>query len=224
MDSTTQVVADFNLRYPDVGTTAAERLLNMVHKRIISRLAIRETTRDISLTDGTREYDLNEADTHIRAAYYIRSATAGDYKELIPRSVDWMDEFNDGWRASTDESEPNEYYVASLIDSDTSKKRIGFHQIPPTTTSGGYPVVRLYVVQNATLSGADTIPADLLDSQIYLDGMSWLYAKEQGLPSEQKWFQDFEFQIHQNRAHIDRMNRHDPNIFYPSWASGQGVV
>lgn len=224
MDSVTQVCADFNARYPDVGTTAAERLFNMIHKRILARIGIRDTTAIISLTAGTREYDLAEANLQIRVAHYVRSASEGDFYEIRETSTDALDELDEGWRGRATQSEPRAFYVTSVVDSDTSEKKIGFVEIPPTTTSGGYPNVTLYVTQNAVLSGSDTIPAALQDSQIYLDGMSWLFAKEQGLESRDYWKAEYEKRCHEELAFIKRMARKDPTIYFPNWARGRQVI
>lgn len=224
MDSVTTVVSDFNSRYSDVSSASAERLFNMIHKRILARLGLRDTTATISLTAGTREYDLAEANLQIRVAHYVRSANDGDFYELRETSTDALDELDEGWRGRADRSEPHCFYVRSVVDADTSEKQIGFVELPPTTTSGGYPNVTLYVTQNAVLSGSDTIPAALQDSQIYLDGMSWLFAKEQGLESRDYWKAEYEKRCHEEMAFIKRMARKDPTIYFPSWVRSKSVV
>src|SRR3990167_8936425 len=107
MDAASQVITDLRERFPDVGTDAkALRLINMIHKRIVSRLGIRDTTLDISLTDGTREYDLAEDAVQIRAAFYVSSATAGDSHELIATSLDKLDITDGAWRRRANEEKP----------------------------------------------------------------------------------------------------------------------
>lgn len=222
MDTATTVVSDFTtFRYSDISTANALRLFNMIHKRILARLGIRDTTLDISLTDGTREYDLAETAMQIRAAYYVRSAT--DAYQLEELTIDGNDILDKGWRTDTTEQEPTSYYILTATNSNTSKKRIGFDPIPPTTTST-YPKVTLYITQHTDLIGSDTLPTSLQDSQIYLDGMSWLFAKARRLPSADHWKNEFEKRCQEEIAFINSVTRHEPTIYLPSWVRGRAVV
>lgn len=223
MDTVNQLVTDFQSRFSDVTSAEAIRLANMIHKRILARLGIRDTSIDISLTAGTREYDLAETAIQIRAAYYVRSATAGDFQQLDETSTDKMDLLDTGWRNRTTQSQPRLYFVNSLVNSNTSKKRIGFDPIPDTTTSGGYPKVTLYITQHTDLVGADTLPTQVQDSQIYLDGMSWLFAKEQGLADRDEWKVEFEKRCSEEAAFINRILRQDVSIYYPTWIRGRAI-
>lgn len=225
MDTASQVIDDFQMRFPDINDANALRLLNMIHKRIVSRLGIRDSTLDISLTDGAREYDLAEAATQIRKAYYVSSATDGDYHELYETSQDKLDLTDGSWRRRPNEEKPLWYYIATAVTGTrTSKKQIGFDPIPPTTSSGGYPKVTLYITTVDDLQAADAIPTALQDSQIYLDGMSWLFMKEQRDDAADFWKIEYEKRVHEEIAFINKMTRHEPTAYYPAWVRGRAVV
>lgn len=227
MDTATVIVGDFQSRFPDISTADALRLLNMIHGRILARLGIRDDTLDISLTDGTREYDLAETARQIRDAYYIASATAGDYHILTETSMDKLDLTDSGWRQRANEEKPRWFYVKTATNTNTSKKQIGFDPIPGTTTSGGYPKVTLYITEHTDLVGADTIPPSLQDSQIYLDGMSWLFSKVHMGPQAEEtlmWKREYEARCHEEAAFINAMTRKEPTQYFPSWCRGRAVV
>ena len=224
MDSCTQTITDFQSRFPDISTANALRLLNMIHKRIVTRLGIRDTTLAISLTDGTREYDLDETATQIRAAYYVSSSTAGDYHELIATSPDKLDLTDGAWRRRANEEKPRYYYISTVISTRTAKKQIGFDPIPPTTTSASYPNVTLYITDVDDLQAADTLPTSLQDSQIYLDGMSWLFAKEQYMEEAGYWKVEFEKRCHEEAAFINAVARQETSAYFPTWVRGRSVI
>lgn len=224
MDACSTVIDDFQSRFPDISDANALRLLNMIHKRIVARLGIRDNTLDISLTDGTRLYDLAEDAVQIRAAHYVSSATDGDHHVLYETSQDKLDLTDTGWRRRPHEEKPRAYYIATAINTRTSKKQIGFDPIPPTTTDAGYPKVVLYITDVDDLQAADTLPTAIQDSQIYLDGMSWLFCKEQYMEEAGYWKVEYEKRVHEESAFINKMTRHEPTAYYPSWVRGRAVV
>lgn len=190
------------------------------------RLGIRDTTLDISLTDGTREYDLAEDAIQIRAAYYVSSATAGDFHELRQTSIDKLDQVEGSWRQRADESKPSRYYIKTATNTRTAKKQIGFDPIPPTTTST-YPKVVLYVTDADDLQSADTLPTSLQDSQIYLDGMSYLFCKAHLGPNAQEtkdWKKEFDQRCQEEAAFINSIARQEVTTYYPAHVSGRAVV
>jgi hypothetical protein len=227
--STVQQVIDFwqEEHYPRCSDTRALRVLNRIHRRILSRVQVRNSSTDISLTSGTRQYDLAATVMKVWAGYYIKSATADDFYPLIETSVDELDQRDSGWRSrtNTSSSTPDLYYVTSAVTGDGAKNQVGFVEIPPTTTSGGYPKVTLHTTDCAELATDDSVPTNLLDDEIYLAGMSYLWARQydkENAGSHEAWF---ESEIDKNILHVKNMLERDNTEIVPAmFSSVLGVV
>lgn len=198
----TQVVAKFRRTYPDCGDTRAGELFADTHREILVRLRLRETVVSISLTDGTREYDLGDTTLLVNSAVFVNSATDGDYIVLDPTSIDHLDYDDPTWRARLDENSPSTYYIRNVTSSDTSKQVIGFDPIPDTTTSGGYPIVKVYCQQEATITTSETVPPQLLSDQIYIYKMAQMYSAEKDRKQYPFWNALYEEEYQRNLVHI----------------------
>jgi hypothetical protein len=206
-----QVVAKFRRGYPDCGATRAGELFADAHREIITRLRLRETIVTINLTDGTPEYDLGDSSLLVMGADYFRSAT--DYTPLNPTSVDHQDYDNPSWRGSLDEGDPLRYYLRNVPSTDTSKQVIGFLPIPDTTTATGYPIVKVYCQVEAAITGAETVPPQLLSDDIYTMTMNHKYAREKDHKKVDFWEKESEKEFHKNTIHVkDRVERLDTQV------------
>lgn len=223
-DTITQLTTDIQIRFPDLSSTIAERYANVIHNQLMRRLGIRETTTDISLTAGTREYDLAESNVSIKSASYIKTSSDNDFIVLERTSRDELDLTDDRWRTRVTRGTPLRFYISSAADADSSEKKIGFDPIPDTTTSGGYPIVRLYHSAIATLSGSDVLPPDISSSQVYLDGMSYLHCKATRKKEVEYWRAQYRLSLDEEVDLYRQQVRNHPARRDTSWIPGSRVV
>lgn len=174
----TQIITRFQRRFRHCEATYAATLFDDAHRTILKKCEVRNTTRAITLTAGTRQYDLASSVYRVHEAYYERTSDPGTWMPIIETSLNRLATISQGWRARSPESEPHFYYITSAVSSDSAKNQIGFEPIPGTSSSGGYPRVQLYVTEYAALTGSETVPENLLSDDVYLDLMSEAYCKE----------------------------------------------
>jgi hypothetical protein len=215
--SVDQVVTKFRRIYPDCGSSRAGEIFADVHREILVRLRLREKTVSINLTDGTKEYDLGDTSLLVMGADYIKSATDGDFINLSPTSVDHLDYDDPSWRARLGEGDPTQYYLRNVESNDTSKQVIGFLPIPDTTTSAGYPIVRVYCHVEGTITTSETVPPQLLSDDIYTTTMAHKYAREKDHKRVDFWEKESEKEFHKNTIHIkNRVERLDTQVISQS--------
>lgn len=211
------VVTEFQRKYPACDSTRALELLNKVHRELATRSQFRNTTVTISLTASTAEYDLSSAVYMIHEAYYEITSDPADWRQLVERSLDEFIVKRFGWRQNTDStSEPTEYYITSATDSNTSKATIGFWPVPDTTTSGGYPRVRLYTTSVVDLIGTDAIPPQCINSNVYLYGMYKLWSFDKAPQDYSMNRAVAEDEMDKNVAHIKGLQTHKDTQILPN--------
>jgi len=207
----TQLLAKFARHYPECGSTRASQIFDDAHREINIRLRLRETVVSVNLTDGTQEYDLAATYQLIHSVFFFESASS--YWPLEATSIDHLDVLDPYWRGrteSTDEGDPTKYYIRNTTDSDTSKQVIGFLPIPDTTTSAGYPIVKVYAHQEGTLTTSETLPASLLSDQIYVYKMAEIFSAEHDFKKVAYWSDLYEKEFQRNLIHIkNRQERLD---------------
>lgn len=207
----TQVIDKFQRHYPECGDTRAGEVFADAHREINLRLRLRETVVSVNLTDGTQEYDLAATNQLIMSVVYYESATS--YWVLDATTIDHLDTLDPGWRlriTSDDEGDPTQFYLRQVVDTDTSKQVIGFIPIPDTTTSAGYPIVKVYCHQEGTITASETLPASLLSDQIYIYKMCSIYAPEHSPEKTGFWTALYEEEYQRNLIHIkNRIERLD---------------
>lgn len=153
--------------------TQAEEFIAKADKILAFELPLRLTTEDINLTSGTGEYaTADELIARVWTARYVKSASTGDSKRLIHTDITKLDLEFDDWRGS-DNGEPDYFYIGS---SSAGAMRVGVFPFPDTTTSGGYPILRLNISKSADLVTGNSLPAIIQTSDLYVDCACWLYA------------------------------------------------
>ncbi len=179
------------MRFSECGDTLALQLLNIVMRYLGRSENVRQTTADINLTSGTREYDLSNNYLRVKQAILFQSAatqivlraTSEAEEDSVSRATD--PDFPQGlstgtplWRTSTQTGTPDRFYITAKDDGDSAENKIGFLQTPDTTTTGGYPYVKLYVDAVVELATDDRLPDTLHTDEVVLDWMAELYAKK----------------------------------------------
>lgn len=212
----TNVIAKFRVRYPDCDTTTAQALLDDVLKEVYTRIDIRGKEITLDVTDGTREYDLNVDITSIKEVIYKPSSSETAWVVLRATNIDLLDAQNPYWRTDLTESAPTYYYVRGAASTDTAKNVIGFINIPPTTTSGGYPIIAIQCTQWAQVSTSETLPSNLLNDNVIVYGMRFYWAVEKGLDDQiRKWKELYEDEIGKNAIHVRGLSGDDdPQYLY----------
>lgn len=205
-----QVITKFKRRFRDCEASYALTLFQEAHRRILKKTEVRNTTRAISLTALTRQYDLDASVYKIHEVYYERSSSASDWKVLTETSIDRLIELSKGWRTTSSQSEPFWYYITSATSGDSAKNQIGFEPVPTVSTSGTYPRVVLYTTEYADLSGSETVPENLLDDDVYTDIMSEMYCKDaRGRLEQYEFYQKAAAQsLEANSQHVQNLQLH----------------
>lgn len=173
------VLARIQRRFPDCSDAVATAYVNEVHQDLLRQLPIVTATEDISLVAGTQEYAYAEATIKIVSAEYFGSAT--DRHHMFPTDLDHLNNNEPGWR-SRGRGRPTRYY---LWRDSSGNGVIGFDPTPVSTTSGGYPLVRLYQTRVETLTGASNLPEGILSAELYVYGAQRRFALDNRAYSEE---------------------------------------
>lgn len=214
------IIDDAQRTFQDMPDATALTLVRDIDRRVLQRIPLYKTTEDITLVAGTREYALNEATVRVWHADYLESSTA-EPEGLIATQIEWLNQNVPGWR-NTEEARPREYYT----DYDLSDLKIGFNPIPETSSSGGYPTVRLYVSRIRLSAGlSDTVPKGLTSDEVYKTGLRWLWAQETRLEEAEYWRGLYEKHLLEEEERYFSRTVQAPRQIVPSWfPRGRGVV
>ena len=153
-------------------------------------LRVLQDDRDISLVAGTPEYSLTGL--FIRriysATYYLNATQSWELRAVQKRSLDLS---SPGFRVQAN-SDPSRFYSETKEDG-TGVMAVGLDPKPPTTTSGGYPILKIWAAKNSTLALATVLP-DAIDSmQPILSGIRAKHAYAErlaGWEKEAKFFEE----------------------------------
>lgn len=201
--------------YPEI--TAAQGLIycKQIWRRIISAAQIEAQEETLDMVADQREYTKDTTTQPIdvvRAAYYITSAEVA--KPLTPVSTDWMDKYAvRDWRTDTETGEPSYYYIEAKDDGTV---KVGFHPIPPTTKTAGYPIVTLYGSSYRVVTTGTDVPGIIPDIRVLINGIKMLHAEDKDPARFPLWSELFENYLHQTLMHINAMQEDgdSPKIEY----------
>lgn len=156
-------------RFPDFVDATADEYINLVHQELLWELPLITTSEDISLTAGTQEYAVNAECIRIISAELVSSATVRTPIEIVRK--EYLDQVQPGWRSIT-RGTPSRMYLTRS----TTAYTVGLLPIPVTTTSGGYPVLRLHESRTDELSTGDNLPQGLMTPDVYVYGALYRFA------------------------------------------------
>lgn len=211
--------------FPEMSSTRALGYASIVHRRLLKVLNIRENSTTISLTTGTGDYDLPVDVAGIFAVVYYQSSTA--YSALSLTSFEDQDMIYPEWRADTSTGTPSKYLIRSTKSTDPSDKfTLTLLPTPNTTTGTGYPILKIWYVDHADVTGLDAVlPGTLLDDRVYVNGIRALYCEDNAL--EKTGFYQSAYEADLNRciqAFRDMtVNEDGPRVVRPFFR-GRGVV
>lgn len=170
-DSVTTTITNAQATYPDITSTNGIVYANRIHRDLLqSYPEMRMDTEDTNLTAGTYEYALDEDIWKVWSAVYLTAASTGT--SLFNTTPVQLDNLNPDWRLESNVA-PTKFYIAS----NTTGRVLGLFGKPPTTTTGGYPIVRMYVSRRGTtLSGSDLVYDWIPSSRVYSAGIAYYHA------------------------------------------------
>ena len=214
--------------YPQLSDTQALRLAKEVLVEVLTLCQVEGGTEDKNLTDGTREYELtyDPQILNIRAVYYIDSATTRT--KLTPVSTDWMDRHVTGWREDTDTGTPARFYIdapTSAALATEGKMVIGLDPIPDTTTSVGYPIIRIYGTEYEEPSATSDVPSAFPNVRVFIEGIKKNYAMDRDPERYPLFKRTFEDELTKAVSFINsQVEDLDSPIITPRWMNSKRVL
>lgn len=169
----------FALTYGQASTALRLALFLETYWEVLIQCQVEQDVESFNLTAGTREYemDYDPRMVNVRCVVLVESSTS--FTHLVPRSTDWLDKNVHGWRNTTDRGTPDSFYIEAVDSAAVTtegKIVLGLDPIPDTTTSGGYPVVKVYGTVYEILAATDKIPAIFPNVEVFAAGMRAKYA------------------------------------------------
>lgn len=213
-------------REPNLTDARGLELFRDGHKLILSETQARNATVDLSLTAGDDQYDLPSGVMRVWQAVYVRSAAQGDAYQLGAKTLEWWEHRRDAWRQGSGQNEPSEFAVVTEDDGNTSKLTILLDQKAPTTTSGGYPVLRLRTTRYADLLVGDSLPAWIVSDEVYVAYMCWGHCMDRkDAESAAFYWSEFKRWLDTTKLAVKAASPQAQSaVLTPSWAVGQRIV
>lgn len=204
------VKLDFYDRYPQAENTSDARFLRLLERvdtMVAARFNIRNKTFETEVVAGQREYPLagisGASDiVQIFAAEWWPSSDQNMVEQLKPVDRSYLDQYMQGWKTNQNAVAPERF---GLIPNETDRALLLVD--PPDTTSAGtptaYPRVKFHASTRKTYSGGDSLPAAVMNAELYLALLCFLYSqvhdrKAMGgwLADANYWARDFENQLY----------------------------
>jgi hypothetical protein len=180
------IITRFRKRFGDCSASAALDLLNDSAREILYTIPYAKTSIDVPLVANTAEYALAADYLRVWSGRYLRSANAGDFRELKETSEDQLDLDRPGWRA-LEPDEPLAYYIDS---NESVGGVVGFFPTPNATSSVGYPKVILEVSKfTPYVADSDLLPVSPLVVNAFVDLMCYKRALDTKVQDAVAWKQ-----------------------------------
>lgn len=219
-------VLDAQNSFSDLSTTKAIEYANVIHKRLVRELNLRQTTATINVTASTREYAISALAVEIQTVIWKESATS--YWELEPTSITELNLEDPGWMLDLTEGSPTKYYLTPKPTGTTDAQYIGLIAIPDTTTSAGYPSIRVdfsdYTAFTVAGMASEAVPAAVFEPIIYADGIRWQHAKRMHPEKAEFFYLAMMESLQQCREFNTGMVENNPPTFTYAHMRGQRSV
>ena len=207
--------------FPKMTDADALKIYKSVFIEVLAHLQIEGGSDDENLTSGTREYELTYDPQIIGniVVYYLTAAATAT--KLTPVTEDWMDENISEWRVTTDTGTPSRFYIGSPTSASLStqgKQVIGLDPIPDTTTTGGYPIVRIYGTEYEEPAATSDVPQSIPLTSVLSDGIKRDYAKDRARHLYPGFKSDFEDSLAEcQRLILNQIKGLDAPVIRPVW-------
>lgn len=187
-----------------------------VYRELVAQTEIGRQQVSLSLVAGTRDYALPAGVVNIiRAVYH---SEVDNYFEIYPKSEEVIEELRQSYRVGNESGDP-QYFALIHVQDTGIKPRIRFEPIPDTTTSSGYPVVKLEVNVIASVFDANTtIPELVPNPDVFVDGILAKYSKIL-LPKEYEMYRDrYQVSLDRTITFLKDVSKEEPDMIRPSYA------
>lgn len=209
------IVADVQGAFPDATATEIIEDLNKVDRHLATRIRLRTNTLTVSLTAQDDTYAVSDSVARVWSARYVKSATRNDSYPLQAEDVSSMDIKHPSWR-SWAYGKPK-YFI---LDADSNgDPMLILAPCPDTTTSGGYPNVKLEVTIGGTLAAGGNTPAKIQLPDVYKWGACYYYCadrhREEAAYYKALYDQAMRYEV---ELELNRMTQKKPGIhvYFPT--------
>lgn len=162
-------------------------LLNELVGELLFDVELSSQEVDVNMTANTAHYTVTTP-MRVWSARYVRSATTGDFKHLLPTSQDEMDS-REQQHLRLSAGEPTYWW---MLPTSAGTQELWLSATPATTTSGGYPKVTLRHSKYVALAAGDSLPVGLPSYEAFVLGLAAKWASYVGDPKEADLQQRFE--------------------------------
>lgn len=224
------------IAYPMMTQAQALMFFKITHREIMATAQIEGDEQTIStIAANVREYTLtaeSQTITQIRAVEWWDSAT--EVRVLTPTSTDEMDRLFPGWRSEASQTtvpvgDPRYFYIEHYDATVTpgtklDLRKIGFHPIPDTSVSGGYPKAIVYGSSYQAFDANDPIPGAVHSPMVYVEGIKKIYASLKDPARVPAWERLYRHELHKCLAHINsEIEDLDSPRMAPVWLRNSAV-
>lgn len=224
----TTIIAKARDRYADMSVAKGLDYFLNSWRLLADATDIRYLAHPISLVAGTREYDLPSDSIDVSAAYYQRTSDPTTWTQMTIKSKDELDLTRVGWRTSTQQTEPTEFYISTSDDSAgsgaSSKAVIGLPYLPSTTSSGGYPRIAIFGQSVTDMLASDTLPAFVSVDQYFVASIKRQFAESSDSANIGLWRAAEVQYLGELTRHIEQIGAHKGKRLIPSWCQKQSVA
>ena len=186
-----------------------------VYRELVAWTEIGREQVSLSVTDGTRDYDLPTGVVNIIKAVYRTGAD--EYSELSPRSEEAIEGLRRSFRVGNEEGDPRYFALFHPQVSGAVKPRIRLEPIPDTTTST-YPVIELEVNSiPSSFSSSTVIPSHVPNPDVFVDGILAKYTKIY-LPDEHIVMKArYRESLDDTISFLKNVSKEEPGMIVPSY-------
>lgn len=212
-------------KYPQLSTARAIVFANVIHNRLLTRLNLRGTTKSINMTSGTKDYALGAETSRIFTAFYRTSATV--VSQLTPTSQEKLDLDDPDWRERTETGSPTHYMVRPIKNGSGTGDAlmVTLYPTPDTTTSGGYPLVEMWITDSTAFTAtSDDLPGSLIDEMVYANGIRMLWAEGNDQASCAFYEQRYNSDMDRCLAWLHNVTLNDPMVLRAPYARNRRTI
>lgn len=220
-EAVSTVISKARDRYADMSTTKALQYFNVAWRNLADAVDLRYKGQFITITAGTREYDIPADVIDVSSVYYMRTSDPTTWYPMYIKSRDELDLSRVGWRTATSQSEPFEFYIDTATDSTTSKAILGCVQIPNATSVAGYPCIGIFGQAITDMLSTDTLPAFVNVDQYFVASIKRQFAEGSDQANVGFWRDQEKEYLGELTRHIEQMGAHKGTRLIPAWCQRQ---
>lgn len=225
-DTVQTVIADAINSFSDLSQTKAVAYMNIIHKRLVHELGIRNTSKTVNMVDGTQEYAIGATVVEVLLVTYQKTAT--ESWPLAHTSITELDLDEPTWRVDLTEGDPQRYYIVPRVATTTDAFYVGLLPIPDTTTSAGYPKLRIDYRDDTdfTVAGiaTETIPGSIIESTVYSHGIRWQHATRMHPEKAEFYYTAFVEALERCREYLTGFVSNEPAMIRMNHWKGQSSI